>query len=73
MCQGGKSYATHPLKEENGDGLKMSAYMYTLKNVACFLLVPYYLLVFHYVFFVICLFEPAALHNCIMGHRLVDL
>ena len=51
MCQCGKSYATHPLKEANGEGLKMSAYIYTLKNVARVLLVSYYLLVFHYVFF----------------------
>lgn len=49
VCQGGKSCATHPLKEANGEGLKMSAYIYTLKYVVCVLLVPCYLLVFHYV------------------------
>jgi len=53
-------------------GFENGAYIYTLKNVARVLLVSYYLLVFHYVFFchLLKFVEPAGLYNCIMGHRL---
>ena len=53
-------------------GFENGAYIYTLKNVARVLLVSYYLLVFHYVFFchLLKFVEPAVLYNCIMGHWL---